>query len=62
MFWPAKLLPKVDEDLSEIELFDEPKTNKIVEHVKVKPFNRLEKRSKYWREAYLSYYCPIIMY
>ena len=56
LFWPARLVAKVDGELSKIELFDEEKTIKTVEHIKIKPFEKLKKipskRTKYWKDAY----------
>ena len=56
--WPAKMIRKVDGELSEIEMYDGLKTKKIVEHIKLKPFQKLKKipvkRNKHWKEAYAS--------
>ena len=56
IFWPARMIGKVDGELSEIELFDGLHTKKTVEHIKLKPFEKLKKipvkRSKYWKEFY----------
>ena len=56
IYWPAKLIRKIDGEVSEIELFDETNTKKTVEHIKLKPFEKLDKiparRNKYWKEAY----------
>ena len=58
MFWPAKVVKKIDGngELTEIELFDESRTKKTVEHIKTKPFEKLPKvpakRTKAWKEAY----------
>ena len=56
LFWPARLVAQVDGELSKIELFDEEKTIKTVEHIKIKPFEKLKKvpakRTKYWKDAY----------
>ena len=43
-------------EISEIQLFDDIGTKKTVEHIKLKPFEKLDKiparRNKYWKEAY----------
>ena len=56
IFWPARMIGKVARELSEIELFDGLHTKKTVEHIKLKPFEKLKKipvkRSKYWKEFY----------
>ena len=56
VYWPAKLVGRVNGELSEIELFDDEGTKKTVEHIKIKPFEKLDKiparRNKYWKEAY----------
>ena len=56
MFWPAKLIEKIDENQSKVEMFDNDDTTKIVNNMKMKPFNKLAKippkRSKIWIEAY----------
>ena len=55
MFWPAKILRKLGE-LTEIVLYDEEGTKKILQNTKLKPFEPLQKvssnRSKYWKKAY----------
>ena len=56
IYWPAKLIRKINGEISEIELFDETNTKKIVDHIKLKPFEKLDKiparRNKHWKEAY----------
>ena len=56
IYWPAKLVRRIDGEISEIELFDDAGTKKTVEHIKIKPFEKLDKiparRNKYWKEAY----------
>ena len=52
--WPAKLISNEGE-VSEVELFDEEGTRKMIEHIKLKPFSRLNKiprRSNLWKAAY----------
>ena len=53
-YWPARLIRSVDGELSEIELFDG--TKKTMEHIKLKPFEKLAKiptkRSKIWKNMY----------
>ena len=55
IFWPARII-SVAENSTEVELFDDTKTKKVVESSKVKPFNKLDKvpvkRSKCWKQAY----------
>ena len=55
LWWPAKILRKIGE-LTEIELFDENKTKKTVENIKLRPFEKLQKiptrRNKFWKAAY----------
>ena len=36
LYWPAKIIRKIDGEITEIEVFDELKTRKIVEHIKLK--------------------------
>ena len=53
--WPAKIISKVDGEISEEELFDEEGTRKMIEHIKLKPFSKLSKiprRSNIWKAAY----------
>ena len=53
--WPARFIANIDGEITEIELFDEEGSRKRVEHVKLKPFNKLPKipkRSNLWKEAY----------
>ena len=54
--WPAKMIRKVNGELSEIEMFDGIKTKKVVEHIKLKPFQKLKKvpvkRNRHWKDAY----------
>ena len=53
--WPAKFVSNINGEVTEIELFDGEGTRKRVEHVKLKPFNKLAKiprRSTLWKEAY----------
>ena len=56
LYWPAKIIKKIDGEITEIEMFDDEKTRKTVEHIKLKPFEKLvkvpAKRSKAWKEAY----------
>ena len=56
LYWPAKIIKKIDGEITEIEVFDELKTRKTVEHIKLKAFEKLKKvpakRSKAWKEAY----------
>ena len=56
LYWPAKIIKKIDGEITDIEVFDELKTRKIVEHIKLKTFEKLKKvpakRSKAWKEAY----------
>ena len=55
VFWPAKIVRKIDGEITEIEIFNELKTKKTVEHIKLKPFQKLAKvpkRSKAWKAAY----------
>ena len=56
LLWLAKLVSKVDGELTEVELFDDQNTKKTVEHIKLKPFTKLRKmparRSQYWKDAY----------
>ena len=55
MFWPARIVRKLGE-LTEVQLFDEERTKKILQNTKLKPFEKLKKvssnRSKYWKAAY----------
>ena len=55
IFWPAKVVRKLGE-LTEIQLFDNENTKKIIQNTKLKPFQALKKlpnnKSKYWKEAY----------
>lgn len=53
--WPAKMISNVDGEISEVELFDEEGTRKMIEHIKLKPFSKLDKipkRSNLWKAAY----------
>ena len=58
MFWPEKVIKQKEGngELTYIELFDESRTKKTVEHIKMKPFEKLPKvltkRSKAWKAAY----------
>ena len=55
IFWPAKVVRKLGE-LTEIQLFDNENTKKMIQNTKLKPFQALKKlpnnKSKYWKEAY----------
>ena len=55
LWWPAKVVKKIGE-LAEIELFDDDKTKKTVENIKLRPFEKLGKipprRNKFWKAAY----------
>ena len=56
LYWPAKIIRKIDGEITEIEMFDNEKTRKTVEHIKLKAFEKLVKvpvkRSKAWKKAY----------
>ena len=55
MFWPATVIRKMGE-LTEIQMFDDECTKKVVHNTKIKPFQKLQKvpgnRNRYWKEAY----------
>ena len=44
MFWPARIVRKLGE-LTEVQLFDEERTKKILQNTKLKPFEKLKKVS-----------------
>ena len=55
VFWPDKIVLKIYGKITKIEIFNELKTKKTVEHIKLKPFQKLAKvpkRSKAWKAAY----------
>ena len=43
LYWPAKIIKKIDGEITEIEVFGELKTRKTVEHIKLKAFEKLKK-------------------
>ena len=55
MFWPATVIRKMGE-LTEIQMFDDECTKKVVQNTKIKPFQKLQKvpgnRNRYWKKAY----------